>query len=93
MEIDGFNPRSRAGNPYKAVWSSVLLDAIKCTKPHPVKSNRRPNGERDMTRASTVNWFASKSIAPGSFIWVCNALDRDPERVLAGIQNNTGLRV
>ena len=57
--------------PYRNLWAAVLEQAVKdvlqCTA--------------SLDRERTLSWFESKRKDVGSFLWICNVLDLNPETI------------
>jgi len=66
--------------PYKKLWMAVLLSAIKGLKPH-----LTPLGEIKVPYRAKVEilpWIKAEETGPGSFLWVCAALNILPGDVI-----------
>src|SRR5687768_7948129 len=65
-------------NPEIILWSRVLLQAIWDVAGIKLKL---PKSEVPRLQRTTRAWFSSVSDSPGSFIWICHILSRDPNAV------------
>ena len=56
---------------YRNLWAAVLIQAIEDAE----------NYSAGFHREKALAWFEQKSEEPGSFQWICSALDLDPELI------------
>lgn len=73
---------SEQGKAPRNLWAAVLeqsiLDIRDGKKKYKSKANQRDARiHADQAKA----WFLSGRLAPGSFVWICNALDITPSKV------------
>ena len=62
---------------YRNLWVAVLGQAIKDLS------------EKEAIRESAINWLRNKGITGvGSFLWICDTLHFDPDKIRAGIFKN-----
>ncbi|MBU4317125.1 MAG: hypothetical protein KKF30_07605 [Proteobacteria bacterium] len=74
-------------NEYKALWAAVLERAIQDLDYHPKTK------EYKLHYSPARYWLKNlKNKGLGSFIWVCKAIDYDPDRTRAKILDNHRLR-
>ena len=97
---------SKRGDPYaneRLLWANVLADAINCVRKCPPEfitgvrnsggyesvggTNRR---RRDGMQAQA--WIESNDTGPCSFLWLCDALDCDPDYLRKRIAEGVTLR-
>jgi hypothetical protein len=68
-------------SPYKALWASALLLAIRDTRKH-LRKHRTTTIPDGMNipgdEGDAIRWITSDSPRPGGFIWVCSMLEHDP---------------
>ena len=71
---------------YKKLWSSVLEKAIQDLQLQP--------GTRDyrLIYPSAVQWFENtEDQGIGSFIWICNLFEYDPDKIRSKILHNNSI--
>lgn len=89
-------PSDRLGD--KRLWLAVMQTAlvdIHGTSSGRVYEPKRETTERHLSRRDTaLEWVASDEFCPGSFAWVCEALNMDAERIREGIarMKSSGLK-
>lgn len=87
IEKDGV----KCGN--KKLWAAVLHTAlVDIHAPHAMRvyEPKRETTTRHLSRKeSAQEWIASDDFTPGSFLWVCEALDMDAEQIREGIARMT----
>ena len=71
----------------RSLWSAVLTQAIRDNRD---LNNQKGSwfwdgvGERyaNVAKSKLDNWFTSKLYKVGSFLWICDVLDMNPDHVL-----------
>jgi len=69
-------PDDYSDSDEKRVWTSVLVEAVFCYLGHVQSSRSKARG-----RTEALHWLFSDSDAYGSFLWVCDVIDREPSYV------------
>jgi len=71
--------------PCKELWAAVLTQALKdtkeCLKVH--RKNDQPSQEE------VKEWFKSESNEIGSFLWICELFELDPNLIRTHITDQT----
>lgn len=79
-----------------ALWQSVMIQAVKDL--HDVMRFKRDSEGRNAAwipvreHANLLRWFRSKQKDVGSFIWVCEVIDCDPDVVLKTLHDRYDFR-
>jgi hypothetical protein len=61
-------------DPYKSLWSAVLGRAA-----DDIMSRQH------IAQSSAKYWFKSRMYGVGSFCWICDVLDLDPDKTMAAV--------
>ncbi len=81
--------RSAPDAPERMLWLCVLEDAIRCVQGCEVGATSFGYGSRRVKAAEAHTWLDSQATYPGSFRWICDTLDIEPDylrqRIAEGI--------
>lgn len=84
-----------ADTPYRRLWLSVLLQAVADTRlgtlPDTPK-NKSYNERINTIRIDAAYWFCATNSDVGSFIWICQLFNMDPERIRNKIRTLPSVR-
>lgn len=90
VDIDNFNVDPQVSACLR-LWAAKLITHIKdytdaaAWEKH-VKGSRFTLANEPLHRASSRIWFESPHTGPGTFIWVCELFNLDPQRAYKQIQ-------
>jgi hypothetical protein len=73
--------RAAEPSPEKVLWAEVLLQAAESLQGRLMFLGE----DREAIQREAAEWFNSCSQEIGSFLWVCQALDLDPQTVRQAI--------
>ena len=83
----------KKATPEQRLWSQVLFVAIKDYSYKPEGEERENTADRErfdrllMLKRDAESWFTSKEFSEGSFLWISEVLDLQPDVILLGIKN------
>jgi len=76
-------------NKYKSLWASVLGRAIDdLNKKLTPRMSDSKKSETLKFKQSAKYWFSRKESNVGSFVWICDILEIDPEKTKSKIFYN-----
>ena len=72
ISLDSVTQHDAAVRPYLRLWAEVMRGGVQdfCT----ARALARPNID------PRINWMWSNDVFPGSFIWLCDLFDLEPEK-------------
>jgi len=70
------------------LWFCVLEETIRCLKGGPTATA----SSRARLRAEAITWLDSEETYPGSFRWICDTLDIEPDYLRQRIAEGITLR-
>jgi len=78
-------------DPQKNVWAAVLIQAIDDlnVKSIPQESEKSQN-DKEYLKNQANAYFKSKRMSMGSFVWICELFDIDPDVARKAILNGNG---
>lgn len=74
-------PDGEAYDPYRALWVAVL----ERWRADCFTANHRLTGARRVVDDQDHAWLNSAEVYPGSFAWICEVLNCDPDYVRQGV--------
>jgi hypothetical protein len=84
---------TKKATPEQRLWSQVLFVAIKDYSYKPEGGEEANNFDKErfdrllMLKRDAESWFTSREFSEGSFLWISEILDLQPDVILAGIKN------